>query len=71
MPWGLGEHVGRERGGPGMEWRLSLTSWQQLRLWARVTSGQRDPLEELAGDTFVCEREHGERDEVEGQEFAG
>lgn len=56
---GTGGNVARERGVPGMEWRFSLTSWQQFRLWARVTSGQRDPLQELAGDTFVCEKEWG------------
>jgi hypothetical protein len=38
----------------------SLTSWKQLRFWAGVPGGQRDTLEELAGDTFVCQREHGE-----------
>lgn len=60
--WGTGSRwVQGEKGQRARtEWTLALTSRQELGLWAGVASGQRDPLEELAGDTFVCQEEAGE-----------
>ena len=35
-------------------------------LWTGIPSGQGDPLEELAGDTFVCDREWREQGSAVG-----